>query len=81
MGKWKHSAEYAKPLFRPTCFQDNITSSQRSRGWADGFIVCPRGIRHNGLAGIKLPVYLLGCMFIEMKFFSNHFVENYGASL
>ncbi len=24
MGKWKHSAEYAKPLFRPTCFQDNI---------------------------------------------------------
>ena len=31
MGKQKHSAEYAKPLFRPTCFQDNITSQP---GWS-----------------------------------------------
>ena len=26
MGKLKHSAEYAKPLFRPTRFHDNLTS-------------------------------------------------------
>jgi plasmid stability protein len=38
----------------PRSFKEALLSRV---GWANGFIVCPRGIRHNRWAGKKTPAH------------------------